>query len=50
MSRAGRADELSPARARRSLPGGLLPNNTWVGVCGTIAAIAQLKGVWLATA
>ncbi|GAA5907892.1 hypothetical protein JCM8208_001978 [Rhodotorula glutinis] len=39
-----------PLTAHWSLPGGLLPNTTWVGVCGTIAAIAQLKGVWQATA
>lgn len=34
----------------RSLPGGLLPNNVWVGVCGTVAAVAGLKGVWRRTA
>lgn len=38
------------ASSSRSIPGGILPNNVWVGVCGTIAGLAQLKGVWQATA
>ncbi|GAA6015758.1 hypothetical protein JCM10207_008787 [Rhodosporidiobolus poonsookiae] len=39
-----------PLTAHWSLPNGLLPNNVWVGVCGTVAAVAGLKGVWQATA
>ncbi|GAA5867940.1 hypothetical protein JCM8547_003420 [Rhodosporidiobolus lusitaniae] len=39
-----------PLTAHWSLPNGLLPSNTWVGVCGTVAAVAGLKGVWQATA
>ncbi|TNY19359.1 peroxisomal biogenesis factor 11 [Rhodotorula diobovata] len=39
-----------PLTAHWSIPGGILPNNVWVGVCGTIAGLAQLKGVWQATA
>lgn len=39
-----------PLTAHWSLPGGLLPNNVWVGVCGTVAAVAGLKGVWRRTA
>ncbi|BGP41396.1 hypothetical protein JCM10449v2_005374 [Rhodotorula kratochvilovae] len=39
-----------PLTAHWSLPNGLLPSNTWVGVCGTVAALAGLKGVWQATA
>ncbi|BGP09372.1 hypothetical protein JCM10049v2_005239 [Rhodotorula toruloides] len=39
-----------PLTAHWSLPGGILPNNTWVGICGTVAAVAGLKGVWRRTA
>ncbi|GAA5903622.1 hypothetical protein JCM5296_001372 [Sporobolomyces johnsonii] len=39
-----------PLTAHWSLPNGLLPNNVWVGVCGTVAAVAGLKGVWRRTA
>lgn len=39
-----------PLTAHWSLPQGLLPNNVWVGVCGTVAAVAGLKGVWEKTA
>ncbi|POY73210.1 hypothetical protein BMF94_3543 [Rhodotorula taiwanensis] len=39
-----------PLTAHWSLPGGLLPNNAWVGVCGTVAAVAGLNGVWKRTA
>lgn len=34
----------------RSIPGGVLPNNAWVGICGTVAAAAGLRGVWRRTA
>lgn len=34
----------------RSLESGLLPDQVWVGVFGTIAAVFGLKGVWRATA
>ena len=44
----GQADLLSCGC--RSLPNGLLPDNVWVGVCGTIAAVAGLKGQWKRTA
>ncbi|BGP17652.1 hypothetical protein JCM10213_001305 [Rhodosporidiobolus nylandii] len=39
-----------PLTAHWSLPNGLLPSNTWVGICGTVAAVAGLKGVWQKTA
>ncbi|GAA5972116.1 hypothetical protein JCM11641_002503 [Rhodosporidiobolus odoratus] len=39
-----------PLTAHWSLPHGLLPSNTWVGVCGTVAAVAGLEGVWKSTA
>ncbi|GAA5898489.1 hypothetical protein JCM6882_007795 [Rhodosporidiobolus microsporus] len=39
-----------PLTAHWSLTNGLLPSNTWVGVCGTVAAVAGLKGVWEKTA
>ncbi|GAA6028648.1 hypothetical protein JCM8097_007328 [Rhodosporidiobolus ruineniae] len=39
-----------PLTAHWSLPSGLLPSNTWVGICGTVAATVGLKRVWLATA
>ena len=35
---------------RRSLPNGLLPDQVWVGVFGTLAAACGLRGVWRATA
>ncbi|GAA5873717.1 hypothetical protein JCM16303_002565 [Sporobolomyces ruberrimus] len=39
-----------PLTAHWSIPGGILPDNVWVGVCGTIAATAGLKGLWKKTA
>ncbi|GAA5825059.1 hypothetical protein JCM11251_006080 [Rhodosporidiobolus azoricus] len=39
-----------PLTAHWSLTSGLLPSNTWVGICGTVAAVAGLKGVWEKTA
>ncbi|GAA5832227.1 hypothetical protein JCM5353_008205 [Sporobolomyces roseus] len=39
-----------PLTAHWSLPNGLLPDNVWVGVCGTVAAVAGLKGLWKKTA
>jgi hypothetical protein len=35
---------------RRSLPNGLLPDQVYVGLFGTLAAAFGLKGVWRATA
>lgn len=34
----------------RSLPNGLLPDNVWVGLFGSLAAGVGLKNVWLSTA
>ncbi|GAA6064081.1 hypothetical protein JCM10212_002723 [Sporobolomyces blumeae] len=39
-----------PLTAHWSLPNGLLPDNVWVGVCGTVAAVAGLRGLWAKTA
>ncbi|BGP56487.1 hypothetical protein JCM8202v2_004107 [Rhodotorula sphaerocarpa] len=39
-----------PLTAHWSIPGGVLPNNAWVGICGTVAAAAGLRGVWRRTA
>ncbi|GAA6023009.1 hypothetical protein JCM11491_000355 [Sporobolomyces phaffii] len=39
-----------PLTAHWSLPNGLLPDNIWVGACGTVAAVAGLNGLWKKTA
>ncbi|KAM0791851.1 hypothetical protein ACM66B_004108 [Microbotryomycetes sp. NB124-2] len=39
-----------PLTMHWSLPNGILPSATWVGVCGTVAAAFGLRQTWAATA
>ncbi|KAK4048967.1 hypothetical protein OIO90_005602 [Microbotryomycetes sp. JL221] len=39
-----------PLTMHWSLPNGILPSSTWVGVCGTVAAAFGLRQTWAATA
>ncbi|SCV73473.1 BQ2448_7399 [Microbotryum intermedium] len=39
-----------PLTAHWSIPGGILPDNLWVGMFGTLAAVTGLKTLWRNTA